>query len=307
MHSKSRVDRTSSQKQTLWNDHRKSEFVENLDKEMIKNTLTSLNSMREQDEISQEQIDIDVHKISDIFNKAAKNTFKQKIPKYKKDEKNKSWFGKACNEARSGYHTAKKKYKKYPSQMNKNVLHQKSKCYKNTMNKYINEDQFKMKQKLRDLHSSKPKDFWKLINKNAKSQESEDLDINTFYEYFKKINLAQENDEDIEINYGLSDNDEILNITITQSEIEKCVKNLKDNKAHTNDNILNEHIKNTISTMSPIYEVFFNIILTMGSSLRLGWKELSDLSLRNPVTYQTQKTTGQFLSLAASVSFLLPF
>ena len=120
MHSKSRVDRTSSQKQTLWNDHRKSEFVANLDKEMIKNTLTTLNTMREQDEISQEQ-DIAVHKNFDIFNKAAKNTFKQK--KDKKDEKDKSWFGKACNEARSGYHTAKKKYKKYPSQMNKNVLH----------------------------------------------------------------------------------------------------------------------------------------------------------------------------------------
>ena len=85
MHSKSRVDRTSSQKQTLWNDHRKSEFVANLDKEMIKNTLTTLNTMREQDEISQEQ-DIAVHKKFDIFNKAAKNTFKQKnkIRKMKK-------------------------------------------------------------------------------------------------------------------------------------------------------------------------------------------------------------------------------
>ena len=47
MHSKSRVDRTNTQKQTLWNDYRKSEFVVNLDKEMIKNTLTSLNAMRE--------------------------------------------------------------------------------------------------------------------------------------------------------------------------------------------------------------------------------------------------------------------
>ena len=78
------------------------------------------------------------------------------------------------------------------------------------------------------------------------------MDINTFYEYFKKINLAQEKDEDIEINYDLSDNDEILNTTITQSEIEKCVKNLKNNKAHANDNILNEHIKNTISYGTPL-------------------------------------------------------
>ena len=191
MHSKSRVDRTNSQKQTLWNDYRKSEFVANLDKEMIKNTLTSLNAMREQEEISQEQIDIAVHKISDMFNKAAKITFKQKTPKYKRDEKDKSWFGKACNEARSEYHTAKKKYKKYPSQMNKNILHERSKGYKNTMNKYINENQFKMKQKLRDLHSSKPKDFWKLINKNANSQESEDLDINTFYEYCRFGNVRE--------------------------------------------------------------------------------------------------------------------
>ena len=51
--------------------------------------------------------------------------------------------------------------------------------------------------------------------------------------------------------------------------------------------------------MLPINEVLFTLFLTMGSSLRLDWKESLDLSLRNLAT----KTTSQFPSLAALVNF----
>ena len=68
--------------------------------------------MNEQREyVSQEQVDSVVNQISEIFNQAAKTTFKSSQKCNKKDEKDKIWFGKACNNERSEYHVAKKKYK----------------------------------------------------------------------------------------------------------------------------------------------------------------------------------------------------
>ena len=44
-------------------------------------------------------------------------------------------------------------------------------------------------------------------------------------------------------NIDTSDDDEILNSSITESEILKCLKLLKNNKCSTNDSILNEYLK----------------------------------------------------------------
>ena len=55
-----------------------------------------------------------------------------------------------------------------------------------------------------------------------------------------------------------------INQHITESEIYTAVKNLKNNKSHGNDNILNEHIKTTIHVMAPIYVKLFNIFFDTG-------------------------------------------
>ena len=55
-----------------------------------------------------------------------------------------------------------------------------------------------------------------------------------------------------------------VNQPITESEILKCVKLLKNNKASGEDNIVNEHIKSTIHLLLPIYCKLCNIILDTG-------------------------------------------
>ncbi len=58
-------------------------------------------------------------------------------------------------------------------------------------------------------------------------------------------------------------NDEI-NQPITNDEITKVIKGLKNNKANGIDFIVNEHIKSTVDTMLPIYTKLFNTILDTG-------------------------------------------
>ena len=65
-------------------------------------------------------------------------------------------------------------------------------------------------------------------------------------------------------NIDTSDDDEILNPSITESEILKCIKLLKNNKCSANDSILNEYLKYSSGKMLPIYVLFFNLILETG-------------------------------------------
>ena len=55
-----------------------------------------------------------------------------------------------------------------------------------------------------------------------------------------------------------------MNQPITESEILKNVKLLKNNKASGIDNIVNEHIKLTVYLLLPIYCKLFNVILDTG-------------------------------------------
>ena len=64
---------------------------------------------------------------------------------------------------------------------------------------------------------------------------------------------------------------EETNPNITENEILKAVKTLKNNTAAGIDAILNEHIKASVQFMLPIYVKLFNIILTQVWFLRTGF------------------------------------
>ena len=135
------------------------------------------------------------------------------------------------------------------------------------MKRFINE----RVKKLKNLKSSNPKDFWKIIN-SGEEKDKCNAPIKDLYDYFKNINNAEnikenENEAHIisDINPDAFENINIeINRPITKEEILKAVKNLKNNKSPGVDAILNEHIKCSIDLMMPIYEKLFNIIFDHG-------------------------------------------
>lgn len=83
--------------------------------------------------------------------------------------------------------------------------------------------------------------------------------------FLKNLNeLTAEDEQEHTFNIDISDDDEILNSSITQGEILKCIKMLKNNKSSANDDIINEHIKYTSNMMLPIYVSYFNIVFDSG-------------------------------------------
>ena len=109
------------------------------------------------------------------------------------------------------------------------------------------------------------------IDSHKKSSESQ-ASLDDFYQFFESINENSEEHTDLNSDNADDNFDETSDINvendvnqpITESEILKNVKLLKNNKASGIDNFVNEHIKSTVYLLLPIYCKLFNVILDTG-------------------------------------------
>ena len=118
--------------------------------------------------ITQNQMDSLSDLLSQTLINSADTTFQEPQRRIKSTNNactNHKCFGTDCQNNRKVYNKARKKYNKYPTQHNKTVLQNASKVYKKTMNKYINNYKKENEIELRQLHSKKPKEYWKILNK----------------------------------------------------------------------------------------------------------------------------------------------
>jgi len=118
-----------------------------------------------------------------------------------------------------------------------------------TMNKYINKYNKESEINLRQLHSKKPKEYWKIFNKKNTQVKGPDLQNLYEVEHFKTLNNSDnnnedENDDDIinNPNVNAHENSNCLNCPLTVDEIRKCINSLKNNKSPEIDKVLNEYI-----------------------------------------------------------------
>ena len=84
-----------------------------------------------------------------------------------------------------------------------------------------------------------------------------------FFNFFKDLNSAQEDRTNTTLNTDSTRNEE-MDRPITDIEIVTCINKLKNNKAAGMDNICNEFIKNSYSSMIKIYVLLFNLVFSTG-------------------------------------------
>ena len=170
-----------------------------------------------------------------------------------------------------------------------------SKMYKKKLNYFIRKHKKDTQNKLRKLKSKSPKQFWKILNNLQSKKENKDISINDLYTFFKDIDSPNDsNDAESEnLNFSIDNDDEILNGHISENEVLKCIINLKNNKACSNDGIINEYIKATAHEMMPLYVAFFNLIFNSGV-LPDSWLEGAIRPIYiNRVIQKVQKITDQ--------------
>lgn len=89
-----------------------------------------------------------------------------------------------CRVARNKYHQTKKRFKRTQNYNDKDRLITASKAYKRTMNFFINKQKQKNEDKLRQIHSTNPKEFWKYLNSFQNKGNEISPTVNEFYDFF---------------------------------------------------------------------------------------------------------------------------
>ena len=263
------TSRNQGEKTKLWDPDKSHLFSNNLNSELVSEIDQKISHLLNSNTTIQSDIDKIVGEIGVLFEESAKNSFGYLRPKNNKKSKfSKPWFNFSCRKARNVYHIARKLYNKNKSETNRIRLKQVSKEYKSTL--YKNQKQYKNVNinKLRNLKTSNPREYWRILNSHQTKQKTEAC-LDDLYNYFKNINESGQtsNDPNNIPTFDSPENQELneeLNLPITEAEILKAINGLKCNKSSGLDNIKNEHIKNTCNTMLPIYCKLFNIIFDTG-------------------------------------------
>jgi hypothetical protein len=227
------------------------------------------------------EIDNIVSNICSIFDISAENCgFIKKGPttcinkrttshrSYKRKLPSKPWFNQNCENTRKAYHRAKNAYAIDKTLASKNKIRAASKKYKAQISKEYKLYHKSLVNKIRNLKSSDPKEYWALvkgIENNLSIDQESKIPMDTFTDHFRNLNSAREDNSDTEPSFTQSiESNSSLDKPFTENEILDVIKKLRNNKACGLDRIINEYLKNTAHLFIQIYVKLFNIVLSTG-------------------------------------------
>lgn len=214
-----------------------------------------------------------VEKICELFTNTAKNVFSVRANnRTKRKQNDEVWFTNSCRINRKQFHKARKQYNLLKNKENRDVMKKAAKKYKNEMSKCHRQFQHKLESDLRKKSKKDSREFWKILRRLDKgSKQNVDITIEQLYDYFKKLNENTDDEpDDIDIDElfdNIENEDEIIRILdrdISEDEILTAVKNLKNNKAPGDDELVNEYIKSTVTQFLHIYVKLFNLVFESG-------------------------------------------
>ena len=103
-----------------------------------------------------------------------------------------SWFRKECKDSRRSYRKAKRYYCKLKTNEAKVRYNLASKQYNKTVDRHRTLFNRDLTKKLRNLRTKDPKAFWNILS-NKRGQEKQNLSLEVFANFFKKLNLDTNN------------------------------------------------------------------------------------------------------------------
>ena len=253
-----------------WNDTKMKEFQQSFDQNKINDYFQILESI-EKNNTDQSEINNVVKEISKISINAGINTnmsktFTDNIGHKKSFKKNKPWFDHECREKRRHFLQFKRRMlrKTIKSQTDTETFNNEAKSYKNFIKMKTNLFNKSLHEKLRNLKSDKPKEYWNILNPK-KHQTNNSINLDPLHSHFKAINRQAINgDANITLDDIPEGGDEILNNDFTLLEINKLINKLKNNKSSGIDNVINEFLKYSPNNYKHLLLKLFNIILKTG-------------------------------------------
>jgi Asp-tRNA(Asn)/Glu-tRNA(Gln) amidotransferase C subunit len=78
--------------------------------------------------------------------------------------------------------------------------------------------------------------LWNILNRfSEKSRQSVEVSLDELYNYFKEMNEVEHEHIKIVINLNEDNHDDVLNVRMSQAEIENVILNLHNDKSSVND------------------------------------------------------------------------
>jgi hypothetical protein len=236
---------SSTEKVKKWEQEKSSIFQNNIDIDKLNFIISKLENVDQQN-VNQNYISTLVTDIGQVILDSAKQTFGVKLvnTNYSKKKKftkgDKPWFDIESKRARQNYR--KMKRKKGESQYSYNLAKNSEKEYKKVLNKAMKNYRKKMTKKMKNLRYQNTEEYWRILNQ-CDHPSQPNLPFLDLVDFFKNLNSSVSDNVNEENTHKLEQNrvnllNERINRNITQNEIFKCIKNLKNNKACGDDCII---------------------------------------------------------------------
>ena len=101
-----------------------------------------------------------------------------------------------------------------------------------------------------------------MLNKGCEKGKnvSQKVALDLLFNPFKNLNNV-ENDIDVVLPKNISEYNTVINQSICEQEVVTAIKSLKNNKACSDDMILNEFLKHAACKLMPVFLKIFNMIV----------------------------------------------
>ncbi len=201
-------------------------------------------------------------KMTEVLLTGAESTFG-----IKRVNTQKKIFGnRECRQKKREYNKAIKKLKLQKSESNIQMKRKACREYKNAIKKFANNKNRQFQKRLRMVKTTNSGAYWKMLNN--RKRDAVNINIEDLEQHFRNLNSNVTVDDHVEENDPVTNDvdldDNILNEPITEDEIIKASKKLKNSKSPGSDNVINEYIKASMPIMIKQYVGLFNKILDTG-------------------------------------------
>ena len=289
-----------------WNENTKLAFACKLESEQTMLSIKEIEKLMEQDE----NIDVVVHKLTDIYNIKNPHEKQKKSKNIRKQQK--KWYDKSCDElAKQLKLTAKLLSATPDSPFLRGSLFKKRKEYRKLIKLKKKEWKQNMIKKLEEIEEKDPKEYWQLIsNLRGKKSIEANFDTEKFTEFFEKLysipKKEKENKKITEFVKKSLENipESTFEPEFTIEELKTAIKHLKNKKAAGPDRIIAEMLKaSTEPMMSIILKIMNRIKRTM--QYPSNWaKGITSLLLKegdddNPNNYRAITVTDALAKVLA--------
>ena len=177
-----------------WDNSKKSDFKKAFPTSALDN-LANIIRRTSQGHTDKHSIDDITDTINTIYIQAGKlsgvvksSQKRQKRPRARKND-SKPWYNTDCEVHRKEFFQAKNELKRNDCPANIEIFKSKSNTFKNTMAAAYNSYHKDLHEQLRQLKSSNPKDYWRILNNAVdKKKDGEQVTLDAFRHHFENLN-----------------------------------------------------------------------------------------------------------------------